>query len=130
MTIDWDYLTECYNKNNKTKFKSSKDMVESLYDKRGSCDKVGAFELLVSSQSVYNKMKEDGSQLKPKGWRGLSMCKIAIVNIDPAIIKSMTCIEISSKIGFSNGHTRRSLDDLGTEYKKHWIRRKVKVKDE
>jgi hypothetical protein len=124
MTIDWDYTTECYNKYNKTDFKTPKAMLKVLYDKHGACSKVAEIELLVSPNAVHARMKKDKLELKAKGWRGMSRCETAIRKVDKNLIKDMFCLEIAREIGFSCCYTRIILDKTGLEYKKHWERKK------
>jgi len=124
MTIDWNYITGCYNKYNKTDFKTPKAMLKVLYDKHGACNKIADIELLVSTCAVCTRMKKDELKLKSKGWRGMSRCEIAIRKLNINLIKDMFCLEVASKIGFSCCYTRIMLDKIGLEYKKHWERKK------
>jgi len=122
MAIDWDYLTRCYNKRNKTNYSTSRALLKSLYAKHETCNGV-AKELLLSRCSVYLKMKAQKLALKPKGHRGLSKGELAIVKLNADDIKNMTCLEIANKIDFSLSYTRLLLDGNENAYKKSWTKK-------
>lgn len=123
MAIDWQYQTDCYNRRNKTNYKTSRSLLKTLYANLGSCSKV-ACELLVSGNSVHTKMKADKIQLNPKGWSGMPRCEKAIRKIKPPRIKNMTSKEVATEIGFSECYARMTMERIGIKFKKRWVWKK------
>ena len=127
MAIDWQYQTDCYNRNNKTNFKTPHALLKSLYIKYGSCIKV-ARELLLAGNTVWTRMKLEKIQLNQKGWPQPTRCETAITKLSSSNIKNMTAKQIAIEIGFSENYTRAVLERININYKKKWIRKKSNVK--
>jgi len=119
MSIDWDFLKDCYNKQNGSIYTTPRAMLKDLYEKHKACNRVGA-ELLVSSTTVLTKMRSEKIPLGLKGWNGISKGERLILEIGEARIKNMTAKEVAAIIGFTAGYARFILEKKQISYKKNW----------
>lgn len=128
MAIDWQYQTDCYNRDNKTNFQTPRSLLKALYKKLGACKRVAAI-LFISPQSVFLKMKAEKIKLNLKGHQHPTRCEVAILKLFKAqSIEGMTAKQIATKIKFSENYTRAVLERTKIKYKKNWIRKKLNAK--
>lgn len=66
MTIDWNFLSQRYNRDHGTKYQDGVAMVADLYDQLGGAYGV-ADKLVVNHGSIYNFMRRHGLTTQPRG---------------------------------------------------------------
>lgn len=113
--IDWEDIRQGYNRIKKTKHKTVKSMLTSLYAKELTLVKAGEI-LGPSSQTIQSKMKELGIPRLPKGHRGKTKCVKAIRAISD--VSQMTALQIAKAVEFSRSYVTICLQKEGIEYRK------------
>lgn len=119
MAIDWDFLKDCYNRQNGSGYNTPKELLKALYAEHETCSKVASV-LLLAANTVWAKMRAEKIALKPKGNRGIPKGEIAIMKFGTKRIKNMTGAEVAEEIGFSVGYTKVILEKKQIPYKKKW----------
>jgi len=106
--IDYELIRINYNKQNKTNFKTEKEMFETLYLKYKSSFKIGRL-LFVSHTAIQRQMRSlDVKLIRGKGFK--SKIKEDILKLGLKV-KTMTAQEIAKNIGCHKVYASRVLND-------------------
>lgn len=78
MTIDYNFLSQRYNRDHGTKYRDGVAMIADLYDKLGGAYAV-ADRLIINHKSIYNFMNKTGLTIQPRGRERITPKKTAVL---------------------------------------------------